>query len=518
MPTATAADAALAHRAAWLRGASLGLLAWVIGLFALRLDWAPALVVLGALVVVPLGLALLDDLGPVLRRFRWQAVLPWLHLLCAGALLVSFPAYPGWRPGLLAVPWLGFTAVVALLGFLRLVTHGYRTAAGIATSAGLMFLAVGGGWVLASRWGIEPMGFREPIVLLTGAHFHYAGFALPILTGLAAGVRPSVRARLAVAGVVLGVPLVAAGITVGRSVPVVELAAAWFLALASLLVVGLQGEMAARALSRPERLLFGLSGLALLAGMVLAALYALGTFLAAYWLTIPQMIPWHGTLNALGFALPALLAWHLRRQHGSELQIIVRALGGRPDLDLWEKRPLWPGIENGPGAGDRRDVHEREVGAEAPGAPEPDGAHRRAAAAILCYDIFPPNLVRPVLRRRPVQVGDTVGICYHQAPGIDLFLAARVVACFDEPSGGAWRTGFTYRTLVGHPEYGEETFSVEKDLATGRVIVALRSWSRPGTLLALVFAPWVRWQQLRAGRAAVEHLARLAAAQGSSGE
>jgi uncharacterized protein (UPF0548 family) len=369
---------------------------------------------------------------------------------------------------------------------------------------------VGGAWTVASRWGLEPMGFREPIVLLTGVHFHYTGFALPILTGLAAASLRRLPAPLAVAGVVLGVPLVAAGITVGRSVPVVELSAAWFLAVTCLLVVGLQAAMAVRTPGWPERGLFTLSGLALLASMSLAAVYALSTFRAAYWLTIPQMIPWHGTLNALGFALPGLLAWNLARLRGTELQIVLPALGGKPDLEAWEKRPLWPGVEDGATKEDRQDAHEREVGVEAPGVPEPNGLHRRAAAAILRYDIFPPRLVRPVVRRAPVQVGDTVGICYHQAPGLDLFFAARVVACFDEEKGSVWRTGFTYRTLVGHPEYGEETFSVEKDMATGRVIVALRAWSRPGTVLALMFAPWVRRQQVRAGRAAPEHLATIA--------
>ena len=186
------------------------------------------------------------------------------------------------------------------------------------------------------------------------------------------------------------------------------------------------------------------------------------------------MIPWHGTLNALGFAVPALLAWHVTRLRGAELQVLVPALGGTPHLEEWGNRAFWPGVERGPENGDRQDTYEREVGVESPGVPEPDGIHRRTAAAILRYDIFPPRLVRPVLRRAPIQAGDTVGICCHQAPGIDLFFAARVIGCFDEAKDGLWRTGFTYRTLVGHPEYGAETFSVEKDLETGRVIVVLR--------------------------------------------
>jgi uncharacterized protein (UPF0548 family) len=495
---------AIAHRAAWLRSAALGSLAWIIGLLALPLDWAPVLLLFGALVVVPLGLALLDDLGIILRQLRLQSPLPWLQLLSAAILLISFPRYPGQSAGLLAFPWLGFTGLVSLLGFVRLLRGGYRSWEGIATSAAMIFLAVGGAWTVASRWGLEPMSFREPIVLLTGAHFHFAGFALPILTGLAAGTLRHWPARLAVAGVVLGVPFVAAGITAGG---VVELSAAWFLAATCLLVVGLQIELAVRSTHWPERCLFALSGFLLLAGMSLAAVYALSTYFAAYWLTIPQMIPWHGTLNALGFALPGLLAWHLARLRGTELQIVVPLLGGEPSLGEWEKRPLWPGVENGPDPDARRDVYERQVGVETPGEPEPNGVYRRAAAAILRYDIFPPRLVRPVLRREPVQVGDTVGICHHPAPGIDLFFAARVVACFDEEKGGVWRTGFTYRTLVGHPEYGEETFSVEKEMATGRVIVALRSWSRPGTVLALLCPPWVRWHQVRASHAALTHLA-----------
>ncbi len=498
----------IGHRAAWLCSAALGLLAWVFGLPIIHPDWAPAFLLFGALVVVPLGLALLDDPGAWVGRFWLLSFLPLVQLVAALVLLPSFALAPGSRAGMLALPWLGFTAVIGLLGVVRLVASGYRSAAGIGTSAAMIFLPVGGGWVLASRWGLEPMGFREPIVLLTGVHFHFAGFALPILTGLAAGAGPRWISRLAVAGVVVGVPFVAVGISAGRTVPIVELSAAWFLAAVCLLVVALQAAQAVQATHWPERLLFALSGLALLAGMALAVLYALSTYRAAYWLTIPRMVPWHGTLNALGFALPGLLAWHIARLRQAELQIVLTFFGGSPQLGDWETRPFWPGVENGPGPGDRQDAYEREVGVEALGPPKPNGLHRRAAAAILRFDIFPPRLVRPVQRREPVQAGDTVGICYHQAPGVDLFFAARVIACFDEEREGVWVTGFTYRTLVGHPELGEETFSVEKDLETGLVMVALRSWSRPGTVLALLCPWWVRRQQVRASKAAVEHLAK----------
>ena len=131
--------------------------------------------------------------------------------------------------------------------------------------------------------------------------------------------------------------------------------------------------------------------------------------------------------------------------------------------------------------------------------------------AIRAYSIFPPSLVAGVTRG-PIQLGDTVGIHYLGFPLVRLFFAARVVDVFDgRGDDGWWRAGFRYRTLVGHPELGEETFSVEKELATGRLRVALRSWSRPGTCLARAFAPIVRRAQVHASHRALDHLAAIGA-------
>jgi len=188
----------------------------------------------------------------------------------------------------------------------------------------------------------------------------------------------------------------------------------------------------------------------------------------------------------------------------------VLLAGRRPPLEARASRAVDPALAAGPGALDHRDAYLREVGVESPGEPVGEGPHRRAAAAVLRYDIFQPRVGSPVLRRSPLEVGDTVGLRYRLAPGIALFFASRVVDRFDAASDGTWRTGFTYRTLVGHPERGEETFSVEKDLATGRVVVALRSWSRPGTPLTRLFRPIVRLLQVRASEGALSHLKALA--------
>jgi hypothetical protein len=189
---------------------------------------------------------------------------------------------------------------------------------------------------------------------------------------------------------------------------------------------------------------------------------------------------------------------------------LCRWISSEPDLARWEQGRLSAAVDKGPRSHDNRDNHERVIGWEANGAPENQGIARRLADAILRFDVFPPSLLTGFLRRTPVEVGDTVGLRYHFVPGLDLFFAARVIDRFEDEANDQWRCGFTYRTLQGHPECGEETFIVEKVLLSGKITVALRSWSRPGLWIAKLTYPVVRRWQLRAGRAALDHLERLA--------
>src|SRR5262245_43176279 len=232
---------------------------WVIGLAITRPNpfdpaWAEALLVLAPLVLVPLGLDLVLRGGPVGRLARLTGV---VQLPAALALGLAFLLPQGPAAAALALPWLLATGLVAGLGVGRLARRGFRPLAEVCLDAGLMFVAVGGVWAVADRLGFRPLDFEPVIVLLTATHFHYAGFALPLATGLAlrtegisppsgraggvsplsqaGGSRPpSPPARLAGVGVVAGVPLVAAGITATQLGwdPWLECLAAWVLALA----------------------------------------------------------------------------------------------------------------------------------------------------------------------------------------------------------------------------------------------------------------------------------------------
>jgi hypothetical protein len=193
------------------------------------------------------------------------------------------------------------------------------------------------------------------------------------------------------------------------------------------------------------------------------------------------------------------------------MRIIWRLLGQQPDLRGLERLSFSPGVEQGPRPGDRRDSYQREVARELPGPPEAAGPFRWLQRAILAYEVFPTWLVSGVVRRAPLAAGDTYGICYHVLPGLDLFFGGRVTETFDGPEGDTWRAGFIFQTLRGHPELGEETFWVEKELATGVIRAGLRSWSRPGMWLTRVVAPLARWIQVRACHAAMDQYSRVAA-------
>jgi len=75
-------------------------------------------------------------------------------------------------------------------------------------------------------------------------------------------------------------------------------------------------------------------------------------------------------------------------------------------------------------------------------------------------------------------------------PGpLSLRIPCRVVDVVDEPT----RRGFSYGTLPGHPECGEERFLVELDGDTVRFTVI--AFSRPGRLITRLGGPVSWWVQ-----------------------
>jgi hypothetical protein len=293
----------------------IGLLA---GLGLLQLVLMEYIFLLAPLLIVPLGLGLIDAPAGV----KLQTYLYWLvkTLQPVGAVSAvgSFLWPRGLVAGTLAAIWLVITLLVALLGLARFLARRPFHLGETGLDAGLAYLGIGGGWFLLARLGLNPLGFDHTIVFLTAVHFHYAGFATPLLAWVAGRLLDErFKAqqqwhKASVVGIVAGTPLVAAGITFS---PLLEVIGAILVASSLAVLAYLMKVVVLSLVSyRPAQLLLSISGLSVILGLGLIYLYATGEFMGYTFITIPQMVQLHGVANALGFALCGLLGWNLLRQ------------------------------------------------------------------------------------------------------------------------------------------------------------------------------------------------------------
>jgi hypothetical protein len=304
---------------AW-SSAALGGLAWLLlglGFAAHRvpLDAIGLLFLLAPLVIVPLGFGLARSVNSSGRNsvFEGSAIVlqPFGAILAAS----SFWVTPGRIAAALAVPWFLVCGLAALTGLLWLLRGAYRSGSRLCVAAGFVYLSIGGVWLVLSRFGITPMHFAEPIILLTAVHFHFTGFALPMIAG-ATGLAIAGRGRisqLCFRGVVVGIltspSILATGYVVSSEG--LKMFAALLLAVSCFLLAALLFSALPRLHSRLAQLSLAVAALSLVSAMILAAAYAIGQYTDQYWLLIPQMARWHGTANALGFSLCGLLGWTL---------------------------------------------------------------------------------------------------------------------------------------------------------------------------------------------------------------
>src|SRR3954451_15194192 len=129
------------------------------------------LFVLGALVVVPLLLAVIPPLGSAVAD-RWLDLARRGALPTAVPLALGFVLLPGFVAGLFSLPWLGLTVLVAASAAAATVTgirdgSIWRPSPRHGLVVAMAFLSVAGVNAAADRSGIQPFGFAPTIVLLT---------------------------------------------------------------------------------------------------------------------------------------------------------------------------------------------------------------------------------------------------------------------------------------------------------------------------------------------------------------
>ena len=266
-----------------------------------------ALVLLGMVLVVPLGLRLLATPGfPLLRRL-WPA---------AGAVAgVSLLLPVGGTAAALTLPYLLLATAAAVLAVHRAVVERRHVRRAGDAARELAALTAGGSLLVAAvsltseRVGYALLGFDGEVLALTVAHFHYAGFAVALLAGLVLVRAPGWLAMLGAAAVPAGTVLVAAGHFLGRGT---ELLGALVLT-AGLLAASLATVLHVLPARGPARWLLLASACTTPLTMALALWWAVGRLTGLAHPDLALMAVTHGVGNAVGVCLCGLLGWRLLR-------------------------------------------------------------------------------------------------------------------------------------------------------------------------------------------------------------
>jgi len=285
----------------------IGFLVWIVSSLVdfpattFSLTYVQILILAAPLWLIPLTWKLLDT--P-----EWTS---YFGVPFAILLAIAFYFEPSSKIALLTLPWLFLTTILA---FQKLTD--WRVAKSLEIShltqlAAYLYLPIGAAWAFADRLGFRPLGFDATIVLLTVAHFHYAGFLLPTITAFALKHISTSWRKVIGWLVIFGIPSVAIGITTTHlDLPVwIEVAAVTIMVLGGFIAGLLHCFLGWENWHKNYGKLWLLAGLALMIGMTLAFGYGWRHIYLIPALSIPWMYAVHGTLNAVGFALPAVLGW-----------------------------------------------------------------------------------------------------------------------------------------------------------------------------------------------------------------
>ena len=271
-------------------------------------QWVHLLILFAPLVLFPLVIEM---------TFRELKILPRVYSIVVILFAASFFLKQGFLAGILVLPYLIY---IAFLGF-RLYSKYYKgllsTPLNWSTLLKLsawLFLVVGIAWAFANRLAFQPFEFSPIIVLLTAAHFHYAGFLIPILASLMIE-KLSANAQMVLGvSILLGFPATALGITISHfgGPLIIEKLGALLMITGGLALAMFQS----RYLRKQEnttlffKICLGLSSMSLLFTMLLAMLYALRLQTYFPFLTIPWMYALHGSLNVFGVCGIAIWGWY----------------------------------------------------------------------------------------------------------------------------------------------------------------------------------------------------------------
>lgn len=297
----------------------VGILAW-LALLALSIDQWSYLAQIHLLIFF--GVAILTPLSFRLTVPQSETLHPLARLILLIQPIVIFMTFIAFQAGIGSALW-GFgwllqSSLIALFGMLRYWKLAPRTLEELCIDAGLVFTSISGVWFFFYQLSGEFFGFSGVLVPLTAAHFVTIGMGALIIAGLMgrqlrkSGELTTIY-RIIAWITIISPMIVAAGITHTNLISNVSVIEVIGVVLLSVSFVGLAGYYLVKirpSIGHPLASLFlNLSALTLFITMALALGYSLGRFTTLFYFAIPDMVQWHGWLNALGFAGLGVLGW-----------------------------------------------------------------------------------------------------------------------------------------------------------------------------------------------------------------
>lgn len=260
--------------------------------------WYFLMLTAAQLLFVPLVLLIVTNKENFIYRHYFFIAAPALLAVC----LLQITGSTEWD-GVLAFLYLFYTLLVAWTGLQRFLHRGFSDLEEFSLDAAMFFLAIGGAWFFAYEAGLET-GFSPIITWLTGIHFHYSAFLLPVFVGFL-GRSTKTRLYKIVCTLIIINPIVLAfGITFSRWLEFFSVLL-YIFAIYSLIYLTFKTSFSSSWQKWLVRSSFGSLGITILFSL----LYAYGNAFGANSVNIGFMLQFHGFFNAVGFALCGFIGW-----------------------------------------------------------------------------------------------------------------------------------------------------------------------------------------------------------------
>ncbi|MFF2755279.1 YndJ family protein [Psychrobacillus sp. NPDC058041] len=202
---------------------------------------------------------------------------------------------------LLAAVYLLFTFVVAVYGFGRFIRRGFAHLEEFSIDAGMMYLFIGGIWFFASIAEIDT-GFSPILTWLTGIHFHYSAFLLPIFIGFLGRLHKTTAYKIICTIILIAPIVVALGIAFSPWLELVSVLL-YIIGIYGFIVLAIKATFTSTLQKAFVLTSFGSLGVTI----VFSLLYATGVSSIG----IDFMLRFHGFFNCILFALCGVVGWSI---------------------------------------------------------------------------------------------------------------------------------------------------------------------------------------------------------------